>query len=100
MPIYEFECQNCGELVEKLFLTARPQEIDCPHCHGTARRIISIPNVFLDTVENVPWLRDFAMTRKEVWHGKKPPIATRTEYKQYLKDNNLRPADGINLSEV
>lgn len=63
------------------------------------RQILTPTQIQVDTVQDVPWLRDFARTRKDARFGQRP-IQTRAEYKQYLKENNLRPADGENLSEV
>jgi putative FmdB family regulatory protein len=37
MPIYEFDCQNCGEPFEELLLSARGLDaVTCPDC-GSAR---------------------------------------------------------------
>lgn len=100
MPIYEFACDVCGNTTEAHFhLADKPEAISCPHCPGTAQSIISKTAIFIDTVRDVPWLSDFASKRKEARFGAKP-IETRTEYKQYLKDNDLRPTDSENLTEV
>jgi putative FmdB family regulatory protein len=101
MPIYEFRCDTCGYVQEKCFpIAEKPDSIPChPHCQGQAQFIISAPAVQIDTVQDVPWLSDFASKRKEARFGHKP-IETRTEYKQYLKDNDLRPCSGENLGEV
>jgi len=43
MPIYEFRCQYCDHLFERL----QPMESDfpdCPLCGGEVTRIISAPN--------------------------------------------------------
>ena len=71
----------------------------CPECHGPGVFVMSSPMVFIDTAQDVPWLADFARKRKDARHGGRP-IETRTEYRQHLKDNDLRPADSENLSEV
>lgn len=99
MPIYEYKC-SCGRVLVALrSIKDRENPVDCDRCGGKAEFVISSPTVLLDTIRDVPWLRDFARTRPEARFGKKQ-IETRTEYKKYLKDNDLRPADGINLSEV
>lgn len=42
MPIYEFECENCGKTFETLVLS-RSDEVSCPHCGGRdLRRVMSI----------------------------------------------------------
>ena len=36
MPIYEFLCQNCGHVFEKLcFSRKEAEEVHCPSCKGT-----------------------------------------------------------------
>lgn len=100
MPTYEYECQQCGVVIDHFApMSDRPADIECKLCQGTASFIISKPMIQVDTIQDVPWLSDFAKKRKEARFGHKP-IETRKEYKQYLKDKDLRPADGENLSEV
>ncbi len=42
MLIYDFKCQDCGELTEGWASSADTDAtIKCEHCGGTARRIIS-----------------------------------------------------------
>lgn len=41
MPIYEFRCEACGELTEKICRTDTA-EIACPKCEKTARRAVSV----------------------------------------------------------
>jgi len=42
MPIYEYECQNCGEIFEKLQSIKEPDPVACIKCEqGPIRRLIS-----------------------------------------------------------
>lgn len=42
MPTYTYECQDCGEQVDRvLAITAAPDEMDCGACSGTATKIIN-----------------------------------------------------------
>jgi len=42
MPIYEYECQNCGKVTQKLQSFSQKQEsIECPECQGEAKSIMS-----------------------------------------------------------
>ena len=42
MPIYEFECEECGERFEELVATSDAEAPPCPHCGAAgARRLIS-----------------------------------------------------------
>jgi putative FmdB family regulatory protein len=35
MPIYEFKCQNCGRVFDKLVRSASTQyEVECPECRS------------------------------------------------------------------
>ncbi len=33
MPIYEYECKDCGHSLEKLQKMSDPKLVDCPACH-------------------------------------------------------------------
>ena len=39
MPIYEFECESCGERFEEL--VAAGEDVRCPVCGGAGRRVYS-----------------------------------------------------------
>jgi len=46
MPVYEYECQICGERFDKLVrsMHQEPPDVTCPACAGTeVRRLISAP---------------------------------------------------------
>lgn len=48
MPVYEYECDSCGERFERLFTSPddRPSEIACPECDSTdVHRVFSPPAV-------------------------------------------------------
>jgi len=48
MPVYEYECESCGERFERLFMSPedRPSEIACPECDSTeVHRVFSPPVV-------------------------------------------------------
>ena len=50
MPIYEYECQSCGEAFDKLIrsLNKMPSEIACPTCQSVeTRRLVSMPAVHI-----------------------------------------------------
>jgi len=48
MPIYEYRCQQCGELFEKFVRSiSRLGEVQCPHC-GSAQTARSL-SVFSST---------------------------------------------------
>src|SRR5215208_5332136 len=41
MPIYEFVCESCGRLVEKLQKISDPPPDACPECGGKMAKIMS-----------------------------------------------------------
>ncbi len=48
MPLYEYECQNCGKVFEELVFTSSTpdEEIICPYCgEHRARKMISAPSI-------------------------------------------------------
>ena len=48
MPIYEYACQDCGQVFEKFFRSIHriPGEVECPACQGAeVQRLVSAPIV-------------------------------------------------------
>lgn len=44
MPIYEYECQSCGETLEKLQKMSAPPLTDCPKCgKASLSKLVSAP---------------------------------------------------------
>ena len=42
MPIYEYECEKCGENTDHIFsIDEKPETLECPICGGNAKSIIS-----------------------------------------------------------
>ncbi|HYS08142.1 MAG TPA: FmdB family zinc ribbon protein [Myxococcales bacterium] len=41
MPIYEFVCENCGRIVERLQKVSDPPPDACPECGGKMAKIMS-----------------------------------------------------------
>lgn len=86
MPLYEFQCDECGEIFELVYsLAACPVYDDCPdpQCEGAIKKLISPPGCL--KTDHPAWLNDHvrAVLQKE---GEKP-IETRTEHDRYLKQN-------------
>lgn len=54
MPIYEYQCQECGEEFEKLIRSASSQpEVECPQCgSGKIRKILSAFGIRMDSGKN------------------------------------------------
>jgi putative FmdB family regulatory protein len=45
MPIYEYQCDDCGKRSEELQRLADERLTECRDCGGTLRRLISAPSV-------------------------------------------------------
>ena len=43
MPLYEFQCKNCGHRFERIQSFSAPDEKECPVCQGEVERLISTP---------------------------------------------------------
>lgn len=43
MPIYEYQCQECGEVREELQRFDDPPPAECGECGGALRKLISAP---------------------------------------------------------
>ncbi len=43
MPLYEYECQSCGEHVERIQRVNDTPLSECPKCGGPLRRLLGVP---------------------------------------------------------
>src|ERR1700759_2021231 len=43
MPLYEYECKECGHRFERIQSFSAPDEKECPVCQGKVERLISTP---------------------------------------------------------
>jgi len=41
MPIYEYECSECGQIEEAFQKMSDPELTTCKHCHGKLHKILS-----------------------------------------------------------
>jgi putative FmdB family regulatory protein len=45
MPLYEYECNECGRRTEKIQKFSDPELTVCPHCGGRVERTLTAPAV-------------------------------------------------------
>ena len=45
MPLYEYQCKQCGHRFEKIQSFSAPEEKECPACKGEVERLISAPAI-------------------------------------------------------
>lgn len=102
MPLYDFECLDCGEVREHVYAIADcPDETVCPTCAGLARKIISMGGGGIFR-EEAPWLRD-AAEMADADGGihcqafRQDP--TRTNYHNWMRAEGLRPADRSEITQ-
>ncbi len=43
MPLYEYECKECGRRTEKIQKFSDPELTVCPHCAGRLERTLTAP---------------------------------------------------------
>ena len=43
MPLYEYQCQDCGHRYERIEKASSPHDGTCPSCGGSARRLLGAP---------------------------------------------------------
>lgn len=43
MPIYEYQCEECGQRTEAIQRLDDPPLEQCPHCGGALRKLMSAP---------------------------------------------------------
>ena len=41
MPIYEYLCEDCGEITEAMQKVSDPPLVTCPKCKGNLKKVIS-----------------------------------------------------------
>ena len=47
MPIYEYECAECGHFEEVLQKFSDPPVTECPHCKGAMKKLMSMNSFHL-----------------------------------------------------
>lgn len=65
MPLYEYECRQCGRRTEKIQKFSDPELTVCPHCGGALERTLTAPAV---QFKGSGWYKD-------LYSSAKPPAA-------------------------
>lgn len=59
MPLYEFQCDNCGPFTELRRLSECDMPAECPVCGSSSSRIISVPRLAIMEKNNrTAWERN------------------------------------------
>lgn len=98
MPIYDFECNNCGHIQEVItsISGSEKETITCPTCNKGMVKIISMSGVHCAN-EDSPWIRSVL----EVVDKEDPRPAhreflkrpTRKNYKSWMREAGLRHSE-------
>lgn len=89
MPLYTYECHDCGEIQERIYTTRDyPAYVKCPKCGRRANKVIAFGHggVQCDSMNGVPWL---SSALGNLQPDGERPIESRTEYKRYLKEHDI-----------
>lgn len=86
MPLYEYECDQCGNRFE-FFFTIKDWNLtpNCPDCGGEGSKVFTAQ---IQRDEPV-WLDDSVRNSLQDLESGERPIESRVEYKRYLKDNGI-----------
>jgi len=89
MPIYEYQCFNCGnidELIEINYNSSKSKE--CSECGGKSKRIISAGAVFTDTPN---WIND--ELRGSIQGDDERPIVNRKDLAEVVAKKKIEPIE-------
>lgn len=86
MPVYEYLCQNCGQIVDEYkSMEQRDNVPDCPICAGETIRAYTFRGGI--KTDHPAWLNNHV--REVLQKDGEKPIENRKEHDQYLKDNGI-----------
>lgn len=69
MPVYEYECSNCGYVFEARQRITDPPLKKCPKCEGKLIKLIPKRTMFLMNNHTIPTRTDMKRMEKQ-WKGK------------------------------
>jgi putative FmdB family regulatory protein len=58
MPIYEYKCEDCLKIFERLLPTMSNRKKKCPWCGKMCEKMMSTSNFHLDNTKGVGWGKD------------------------------------------
>ena len=76
MPLYEYECKQCGRHTEKIQKFSDAEITECPHCGGLLERVVSAPAI---SFKGGGWYAD--------GYGNAKPAASKSEGKEGKSDS-------------
>ena len=94
MPLYEYECLECGHLTEVLQRMSDPPLAECPQCGSAVRKVLSAPAF---QFKGTGWyVTDYADKGKGGKKDEKAPKESGSsgDSKPAGKDKSAKPAAG------
>ena len=83
MPIYEYKCEDCCYIFERLMPSMSNRKQECPKCKKKCSKIPSLSSFHLDNQKGSGWAKD--------GYNRKGSLYTDRETKsEKLKDNKFR----------
>ena len=85
MPLYEYECNECGRRTEKIQKFSDPELTECPYCGGRIERTLTAPAV---QFKGSGWYKD-------LYSSARPPAANGSDSAKAgdgAKSNGSTPA--------
>ncbi len=58
MPIYEYRCEDCMKIFERLIPTMSNRKEKCPWCGELCEKIMSQSSFHLDNTKGLGWAKD------------------------------------------
>jgi putative FmdB family regulatory protein len=95
MPLYEYECLQCHQRVEKIQSFSAPEITECPKCGGTLERVISAPAV---QFKGSGWYVSDYAAKKPASKGTESKTETKSETKTETKSES-KPATGTSSAK-
>jgi putative FmdB family regulatory protein len=87
MPLYDYECPDCGAETECFFkLDEAKDRIECACCYSTMSKVIRLGHGGIKS-EWPTWIND--EVRGSLQDETEKPIETRTDLNRVIKEKNL-----------
>jgi putative FmdB family regulatory protein len=93
MPTYEYECQECGKVFEKVHGMTQKPRVKCPKCGGKTKKLIGTGAGIIFKGEGF-YATDYRSKgykeaeKKEAESGKKPASEKKEKGKQEAQSND------------
>lgn len=89
MPTYSYLCNECQNKFDKLLpLSEYKTPQNCPECNGETKKQMTLGGIQDD---HPVWLDQSIRNQLQDTDSPHIPIETRTQYRKYLKDNDIVP---------